>query len=373
MELNQIAKFIFKVFAMAFFAMICFFVMVFMFSLLFIGAGIGISSGISSLNIHEAAPEKTAYEYLAGSSDSKNLLLQIDVEGLILGRLPAGLDLQFEFMGVSAGYDIKETLQDAALDDNIKGVILRLQTPGGTIFGSMAIFDGVKEFQEKTKKPVLAYVEGMSASGGLMAMAGSDAIYADYGSLVGSIGILGPEIIYYNKPMATDGGIIGGGIVTQGGIESNQIHAGRGKDFGNPFRKATEEELSVMQQGLDAEYDNFVAHVARNRKIAESVIRETMGAHIFDNKTAKELGLIDGTLDYHSCLDKLASLSKVGSDYKVVIPREPPSKYLEHLFNICFPGRMQSSKESFRKYLAATIFKSPLAFHGDLEEISRDY
>jgi len=113
-------------------------------------------------------------------------------------------------------------------------------------------------------------------------------------------------------------GLLGGGIVTENGIQQTIISAGRGKDLGNPFRKPTEEELRVLRQGVNNEYNAFVRHVAQARKLDEPVIRNQMGAMIFDNQTAQQYKLIDGTKTRPQAIAELAKRANVGTDYQLV-------------------------------------------------------
>jgi protease-4 len=219
---------------------------------------------------------------------------------------------------VTYGYSVKETLRKAAKDKSIKGVILEMSTPGGTIYGSAAIADGVREYQ-KTGRPVLAFVAGLSASGGMWGMAPADRILADHGSLVGSIGVIMGPFAYYDGVLATEGGILGGGITTKNGITQDYITAGRSKDVGNPYRKLTVEERASLQAGVDAIYAEFVKHVATYRKIPEATIRDTLGAMIFSNAQAEQLGLIDGTASREDSYAEAATMAKInGTNWAVV-------------------------------------------------------
>jgi protease IV len=250
-------------------------------------------------------PDELDTDFLFGDRDSENRLLAVRVEGVILGerRSESWFDV-----GLVYGYEIRDELRKAAREDDIAGVVLILSTPGGTIFGSQAIAEGVQEYQAATGKPVLAFVAGISASGGVWGMAPADRILADHGSLIGSIGVIMGPFTFYDGVIATEGGLFGGGITTTDGITIEYITAGRSKDVGNPFRPLTDEERHVFQDGIDAEYDAFVRHVAEQRDIAESRIRDEMGALIFDNAMAEAFGLIDGTADMYTAFDELASM-----------------------------------------------------------------
>lgn len=257
-------------------------------------------------------------EFVYGDEGSPNRLLSIPVQGVILGEEPDELSI-FGDIGVVYGYEIKEKLAEAALDDDIAGVILEFETPGGTIFGSQAIADGVREYQEATGKPVLAFVAGISASGGMYGMAPATEILADHGSLLGSIGVTMGAFEYWNGLIATEGGLLGGGVTTANGIEFQPITAGRGKDVGAPYRPLTDEERAVLQESVDDIYDDFVALVAETRGIPEGTIREEIGALVYSNDQAEELGLIDGTANRQQAYTRAAELAGLqGRTWEVV-------------------------------------------------------
>lgn len=297
------------------------------------------------------------YQFVEGDESADRALLALGVTGPILGTPSDGQPLSaFLGSGVTYGYAIAEELRAAAERDDIDGVLLRFATPGGTIFGSQAIHDGVSAYREQTGNPVVAFVEGLSASGGVWAMAGADAIYADHGSMIGSIGVIGGVFRFYDKPTAIGGGLLGGGITTEQGIEFRFITAGRGKDYGNPFRRPSAEELAVAQQGVDNEYANFVRHVAATRNLDESVIRDRLGALIYDNATAQEVGLIDGTRSRSEAIEELAKLADVVDGHRLIRPAQPPPGLLARLFARADAAPLR------REAVAATVARDRCAF-----------
>ena len=195
MDLKQIWKVPLKIFGMTLYAFISFLVLLFLFSTFFISAGLGIGSMFGRKGLTDlVSTEDQAYTFVSGSQESKNLLVSLPVEGVILGSPPQEISASpMGWFNVTYGYSIQKALEKAAEDDQVKGIFLHVQSPGGTIFGSMAIFDGIKAFQKSTGKPVLVFIEGLSASGCVMAMVGADAIYADYGSYIGSNRCTGPR------------------------------------------------------------------------------------------------------------------------------------------------------------------------------------
>lgn len=336
-----------------------------------VGCGAGLGAGMSQMSGTSAGSGD--YIHVSGEHSASNKLLSVGIEGVILGTPPRGISGQFLSGEATYGYAVRRTLEDAAKDAAVKGVLLHVRSPGGTIFGSRAIFEGVKAVRS-AKKPVVAYVEGMAASGGVMAIVGADRIYADYGSMVGSIGVLGPQLLFFNRPVAIDGGLLGGGIETRDGIEQTIVTAGRGKDLGNPFRRATEEELRLLQQGVDAEYAQFVSHVAANRKISEQTIRDDMGAHIFDNSLAQQYGLIDGTLDRTATIARLAEMAKVGTSYELVRPKSEQPTFWGQLLNVAAPAWFGPSRASAPDHLRADLCSATttsLAYYGDPRALCR--
>ncbi len=151
-----------------------------------------------------------------------------------------------------------------------------------------------------------------------MAALTSDAIYADYGSSIGSIGIISGPFIYYDQPTALDGGLLAGGVVTQNGIQSTYITAGKYKDSGDPFRKLTDAEIQVYQTAVNNEYELFVNDVVAARKIEPNVLKNQIGALAYDNKTALEYKLIDATKTREEVYAEAAKKSGLENDYQVI-------------------------------------------------------
>lgn len=315
-----------------------------------------------------------SWVHVAGDSDSENKLLVLDLAGLILGTPPFPVqDSYFYSMyDVTFGYQLRDQIIAAAEDETIDGILIHTRTPGGTIFGSQAIHDGIAQYREETGKPVAVWVEGISASGGVYSTAGASAIYAAPGSAVGSIGVIGGSQVFYNKPTAFQSGLFASGVVTEEGIEVSYMHAGRGKDAGNPFRRMTEEETQIRQAGLDRSYAEFVAHVARGRGLEPSRIVETLGAHIYGNDQAARHGLIDATLGREEAYAALAELAGIEGDDYSVVRRSPPKQSL-------LEGMMAEDKVDNALFgqLSARIVQEKcqaanqisLVFHGNVNQI----
>lgn len=306
------------------------------------------------------------FSYIEGDRDSENYLLEIRINGPILNSPSTsgffGLDTN-----VTYAYELQGLLKKAAEDDRIQGLLLRLSTPGGTVVGSTVIYDALVEYKEVTENPIYAHIEGLSASGGVWSMVAADEIYAAPGSIVGSIGVIGPTLVYFDEPFAVDGGLLGGGVTTRNGIQQFIISAGKGKDLGNPFRQPSEEELQILQRNINDEYDNFVAHIAETRDISEETLRQEMGAYIFGTEQAEQYNLIDDTLGRSEVILALANQLELGENYQVVdISRPEPS-----LFDILF-GKLdtepsyEQQQELVQQDLCNLASYNILAYHGDV-------
>jgi protease-4 len=248
--------------------------------------------------------------FVEGDRTADTVVLAVPVSGLILGSPGEGGGFG---ASVTYGYDVKRWLELAAENDRIDAVMLEVQSPGGTIFGSRAISSGIDTYRDASGRPVWTFVEGLAASGGMWAAASSDRIIADYGSAIGSIGVIYGPFVYFDAPVAIDGGLLAGGVVTQNGIEQRYFTAGRGKDAGNPFRRLTPEEVAVAQQSVDDEYRQFVDHIATTRDIPAATVVEQVGAFVYGNDQAQARKLIDATADRQAAYGELAAKAAGGS------------------------------------------------------------
>jgi len=331
-----------------------------------IGAGLvvtavilgAIAAAFATTDTSEITESKVIY----GSGSYQ--LLSIPINGVIVGTSDEmGGDLFGSLGGMTAGYDVKDQLYKAAEADFVAGVILEINSPGGTIYGAHAIADGVSYYREKTKRPVYAHISGMGASGGYWAAAAADKVVGDYGSLIGSIGVIMGPFQYYDGLVAQDGGILSGGVVTQNGIESFYITAGTGKDAGSPYRRLTPEELAVFQKSINLEYTQFVDHVSRSRGIPMTTIRDIVGAHAYDPTTAKELKLINSVGSKQAAYAQLAKAANVENDYQVVQDKPIPG-FVETLL-----GAKKPQSTTPTSQLPLCQGRSVLAYQGDLQSI----
>ena len=306
-----------------------------------------------------------------GPADATSTLLAVPVQGTILGSAADGSPLG----GSAYGYDIARTIDELAPGD-YDGIVLEMNTPGGTIYGARAVADAVARYQARTKHPVVAFVRGLSASGGMYAMAGADEIIADHGSLVGSIGVISGPFERYRDVTGIPGSLLAPGVETEGGIDSQYLTEGKGKDFGNPYRDMTEEERAVWQNGLAKEYAQFVAAVSKGRGIPEQTIRDDLGAYLYDGDTAVDKGLVDRVLGQEEAYREAAK--RAGADPgDTAVDRVSTPGLLDSLLSASsdrIAGRTEAARTADAQVAARTsvVCSGPLValvYSGDLSTI----
>jgi protease-4 len=212
----------------------------------------------------------------------------------------------------------------------------------------------------------MAHVQGLSASGGVYAMAGADQIVADHGSLVGSIGVIIGPFERYRDVTGIPGTLLDQGVTTEGGITEEYLSRGRGKDLGNPYRDMTDEERAVLGGGLDREYAEFVAWVSEARGIPATTIVDELGAFVFDGNTAVDRGLVDRVLGREEAYRLAAEMNDVDPE-DTRVERVSGPGLLAALFSARSPGRGPgaSAPEPGRSTVC-TGAPLVLAYHGDL-------
>ena len=326
------------------------------------GIGIAILAGLATILGQGTVEEttKTDYQRVEGEDDGEVSLVSIPIEGVIMGE-PSSSNLLYYFSdpGVTYGYQIKQQLAELAEDNTVDGVILEIYSPGGTIFGSRAIVDGVEQYKAETGKPVFAYIGSMAASGGYWVAVSADTIIADHGITVGSIGVIAGPFKYYNSVVSEDGGAFLGGVVTQKGISTRYITAGTSKDIGNPYREMTEAEVAILQQSVNNSYQDFVGYVAKKRRISTEKITNELGAMIYDEQQGLKSGLVDQIGNKQTAYKALADVISKDATY-TVNRATAPIGILESL--------MMTKNQLSQKSIMAIcpIDSTILAFHGDV-------
>ncbi len=215
------------------------------------------------------------------------------------------------FGSIYGGARISELvgLLDALRSDaRVKSVVLEVDCPGGSAPACHYLYRSVSRLA--SRKPVIAFVRGVGASGGYMVSCAATKIIAMPSSIVGSIGVI------LVSPVLKD-------LLKRLGIEMSVTKSGPFKDMGAFYREATEEEDKKKQELIDEFYQEFVELVARSRSMTVDEVRDHATGEIFTAKKAKEYGLVDDVGDMESALDLAAQLGRVPRRVVYVRPRRP--------------------------------------------------
>jgi protease-4 len=192
-------------------------------------------------------------------------------------------------------------------DANIKAIVLRINSPGGAVGPSQEILREVEKARQKKK--VVASLGTLAASGGYYIACGADLIMANRGTATGSIGV----IMQFTNVEA---------LTKKVGLDFFALKAGRYKDVGSPFRPMTKEEQAYMQGLIDNIYQQFLADVARNRKIPLDKMRELAEGRIYTGEEAKKIGLVDEFGNLQDAIDKAGRLGGITGKVEAVYPEK---------------------------------------------------
>jgi protease IV len=203
--------------------------------------------------------------------------------------------------GVITPQDFRDKLNQALDDETVKAIVLRVDSPGGTVAASEEIALYVKA----ADKPVVVSVGDVDASGAYMVSSQADRIIALPGSAVGSIGVI-TEI-----PNVA-------GLLDKLGVEFTVITAGTYKDAGSPYRSLTATEQALIQGSVNEVYGQFIDIVAEGRKMERSEVESLATGWAWNGTEAKKLGLVDQIGTFDDALEAAAKLGKIEGDYDTV-------------------------------------------------------
>jgi protease IV len=216
------------------------------------------------------------------SGEGKDKVLLIDISGMLTTDKSSGL---FNEPGLPAR--IKEELTKAEKDPRIKGVVLRINTPGGTVTASDLVYHELKAFKQKREIPVIAAIMDLGTSGGYYVAMAADQVLVHPSTITGSIGVI---MVTMNAQ----------GLLEKVGVNPTAIASGPKKSMGSPFRPMNVEERDIFQGVIDNLYRQFLAVIQEGRPgLNEESIRTLADGRIYTADIAKAHGLVDdiGYLD----------------------------------------------------------------------------
>jgi len=200
----------------------------------------------------------------------------------------------------------------------IKGMIIRIDSPGGGAAAFQEIYREIRRIRE-SGIPVVASIASVGASGGYYAALGANKIMANPGSIVGSIGVI------VDFPVAVD-------LLDKIGIDVKTVKSGRYKDTGSPYRQVTPEDERQLESVVLDMYDQFVSDVSRERGIHKKELLNITDGRIFTGSQAKELGLVDTLGTFEDAVLLIAEMAGIRERPKLVFSQRQKMTLFDILF-----------------------------------------
>ncbi len=197
--------------------------------------------------------------------------------------------------------NFKKALKQAEGDSSVKAILLDINSPGGSVVASEEIADAIKN----SKKPTVAWLGEIAASGGYYVASAADYIVADRATITGSIGVVSmlPE---YSK------------LMEKIGVNVSVIKAGKYKDFSTGYRPMTEEEKKMIERVVYEIYEQFISEVAENRNLSREYVSSIAEGSVYTARKARELRLVDEVGNREFALKKAAELGGIEGEPKIV-------------------------------------------------------
>lgn len=204
-------------------------------------------------------------------------------------------------------------------DDSIKAIIIHVNSPGGGVAASEEIYREVKRIRDDKKKRIVSSIETVGASGAYYVSAGTNKIYADKGSIVGSIGVIAEWVNY-------------GELMRWAKLKPEILKVGEFKDTGDPSRDMTPAERQYMQSLIDNMYGQFVQAVADGRKAKFDDIKAIADGKVWTGEQALSMHMIDQVADFQAAVEDTAKAVGITGEPVLVRPERDRKTVLDLLF-----------------------------------------
>jgi protease-4 len=285
-----------------------------LFLILLVGAEGGVSSNLGRESVFRE-------QMIGGDSNTRDKIAVIYLTGIISYSIE-GVTGEEGMVG-----DIKEELRVAENDNNVKGILLVIDSPGGEVTASDNIYRAVARARDS--KPVVVSMGSLAASGGYYVAMGGEYVMASESTITGSIGVI-MQAINYRK------------LLDKVGLEILTVKSGRFKDLLNGARENNPEEVKLVQDLIMESYDQFVGIVAKERNMDVDELKDGLAdGRVYSGRQAKEEGLIDGLGYFEDAVEKTKELAKI-KEAKLVKYTAPVS--LRRLLHLLGKSDLKSVK-----------------------------
>ncbi len=226
--------------------------------------------------------------------EGRDKILMIDIDGIITNR-PIFIPNIGLIPGMTAR--VRQELEIAFEDPQIRGILLRINSPGGTLTDSDIIYHSLMEFKKSKNVKIVAALGDIAASGALYLAMAADEVYAHPTTITGSIGVIMPHVDYSS-------------VMERLGIRSDPIKSGKFKDIDSEFRKRTPEEQKMLQALVNKQHERFVSIIrAGRKKMNRAHVEEIADGRIMGAEEAKTRGLVDGIGYLDAAYRRIARIS----------------------------------------------------------------
>ncbi len=217
---------------------------------------------------------------------------------------------------ISDSEAVIDSLKKFGKDNSVKAIVLRINSPGGGVAPSQEIFEEVRKLD--ARKPVLTSMGAMAASGGFYIAVATRKVYANPGTMTGSIGVIMPFMNVKN-------------LVEKIGLKGMTVKSGQFKDIGSPLRDMTPQEQALLQGVVDNVHLQFVNAVADGRRLPRDEVMKIADGRIFTGEQAMALGLVDALGNLEDAVADAAKQGNISGEPKVVMPPKGKISLLELL------------------------------------------
>lgn len=215
--------------------------------------------------------------------------------------------------------DVVGDLRKFGDDDSIKAIIIHVNSPGGGVAASEEIYREVKRIRDEKHKRIVASIETVGASGAYYVSSATNKIYADNGSVVGSIGVIAEWVNY-------------GDLMRWAKLKPEVLKVGEFKDTGDPTRELTPAERQYMQGLIDNMYGQFVQAVADGRHAKVADIKSIADGRVWTGEQAMGMHLIDQIGDFRAAVMDTAKSVNISGEPVLVHPEVERKSLLDLLF-----------------------------------------
>jgi protease-4 len=213
-------------------------------------------------------------------------------------------------------------------DDSVTAVVLRVDSPGGTVGASQEIHSEVAKLA--AAKPVVVSMGSVAASGGYYVSCPATVIFANPGTITGSIGVV-MEVTNLE------------GLFAWMKVKNYVIKSGEFKDVGSPYREMTDEERKYLQDFVNSLHGQFEAAVSAGRNLSSDEVHEIADGRIYNGNQARDLGLIDEIGNLWDAIDDAAKRGGIEGEPRIIWPPRPRPPLFEEFFGRMFPGLAEAS------------------------------